>query len=224
MLDSIFRKARQIAKHNRLCYVNSDIIIMDDLIAAIGKIKNEKTLIIGRRIDIDLDFLWDFNGFDSNEKLYDYIKSEGKLHPPGGIDYFIFQKGMLAELLPFAVGRRGWDNWVIYHTRSLGIPVIDITKVATIAHQNHDYLHVPHSKGPKWEGPESDRNICLIGKSIFMWNINDADWILSKDGLKKKPIGLREVFCQATIKYPSMHSYLEIMSSTINSLSLRIRY
>ncbi|MCK4268366.1 MAG: hypothetical protein KAX16_06005, partial [Actinomycetia bacterium] len=99
--------------------------------------------------------------------------------------------GSIGKLPPFAVGRPAWDNWVIYHARSLGVPVIDATKIVTPVHQNHDYGHVPSGTGSAWEGPEADRNRSLLVNQKHIFTLNDANWLLTPQGLQKPRLTLR---------------------------------
>jgi hypothetical protein len=86
------------------------------------------------------------------------------LETPSAIDYFLFPAGTgLWEIPPFAVGRPGWDNWMIYHAISRRLPVIDVTAGVLALHQNHGYQHVPMQRGHAWEGPEADYNRRLAG-------------------------------------------------------------
>ena len=38
----------------------------------------------------------------------------------------------------FAIGRWGWDNWLIWNMRRKGIPIIDGTNMIDVIHQNHE--------------------------------------------------------------------------------------
>lgn len=187
-LDFVFEKAQQISKNDILCYVNADIIFTSDLISAINKINFKNFLLVGRRNDLDIE---DINFEEQNweSKLRDDVKNKGILHDPNGIDYFIFNKGSVINMPALAVGRRGWDNWFIYNMRKSGIPVVDITGSSLVIHQNHSYNHVPERKGDRWEGPESDINIKLIGgkrSHLYCFTIIDADWSLVNGRLERK--------------------------------------
>jgi hypothetical protein len=208
MLDHVFMQAEQNAKFDQLCYINSDMMILDDFVHVISHIGIKRALIVGRRTDVDLDYLWNFDDAHSLDRLKDLVTQNGRLQDPSGIDYFVFQRGILGKLPKFVVGRRGWDNWVIYHARVLKIPVIDITPVATLIHQNHNYNHVPFKRGGKWDGPESDENMNLIGKSIYLWSLNDANWIMTEKGLEKKPLTFREAICMLILKCEFMHNFI----------------
>ncbi len=87
------------------------------------------------------------------------------------------------ELPPFAVGRPGWDNYLVYRARKLGIPVVDATPVLTLVHQNHGYGHVPAASGDRWEGPEARMNRALMGGTERTFDIGDATHVLMANGL-----------------------------------------
>ena len=63
---------------------------------------------------------------------------------------------------------------MIWHARSSGIPVVDISLTARVAHQNHDYSHVPSQRGERWEGPEGDANRALLEFSQGLFSLEFA--------------------------------------------------
>ena len=136
----------------------------------------------GRRWDLDIKEPVDFS-IDWEQKLREDIAKKGKLHGCSGIDYFVFPRNLPHNLPAFAVGRPGWDNWLIYHIRSLRIPVIDATKVISVVHQNHDYSH--HSEGEYgvWKGQEAQYNLSLAGGYHYLYTLKDATHKLTKKGL-----------------------------------------
>lgn len=185
LLDFVFEQAEELAENDTLCYVNADIILPGNFLSVLKQIRFKKFLIAGQRWDINIDRPWDFERTDWEDKLRSRIAREGSLHPPLGSDYFIFSKGTLGKLPAFAVGRPGWDNWLISRAKALGIPVIDATQVMTVVHQNHNYCHVPKGTGKDYLGPEADRNLGLIGSKNFLFNLEDADWVLIPQGLHR---------------------------------------
>ncbi len=209
LLDHAFKLAQETASNGIICYINSDIILLDDFLPAVRQIEFERFLMAGQRWDLDLRSPCSFrSGWE--EELRREVIERGVLHPPSGKDYFAFSKGAMGPMPPFAVGRQGWDNWLIYDFRSRGIPVIDATQRVMAVHQNHDYNHVPSKTGARWEGPESDRNLELIGKNIYEWNIEDADWTLGDCGPVRKALSPREVFRRLTMALPPVaHAPLE---------------
>jgi hypothetical protein len=173
-LDGIFSKVQEIAKNDVLCYSNADIIFLNDFPAGISKIHDSRFLLVGQRWDLDLSAEIEFSG-KFEEELREQVARAGKLHDVDGMDYFVFRKGTIKTLPPFLVGRAGWDNWMIYNARNLGIKVIDGTKGYLVIHQNHNYGHVKKSVG-RWLGPESDYNMALLGGVENRFTLYDATY------------------------------------------------
>jgi len=48
-----------------------------------------------------------------------------KAAPGLGSDYFISPRDCFTDIPEFAIGRSGWDNWMIYHAIELGMPAVD---------------------------------------------------------------------------------------------------
>jgi hypothetical protein len=74
----------------------------------------------------------------------------------------------------FAVGRAGWDNWMIYHARQQGYAVVDGTPSIIAIHQDHDYSHLPDGK-THYELPESRQNEALAGGAANLYMVLDSD-------------------------------------------------
>src|SRR5437899_1115103 len=84
-----------------------------------------------------------------------------QVHPSWGIDYFVFTRGLLDPVPPFAVGRPSFDNWFIYRARSRRAPVIDATPAVLAVHQNHDYSYHPNGWRGIRESEEALENLRL---------------------------------------------------------------
>jgi hypothetical protein len=179
-LNSAFDQAEQEANSPLMCYVNTDIILLSEFIKTVRRVRFHRFLMIGQRYDVDVTSLWNYEAPDWEERLRSYVTHHGVLHPPMGSDYFVFRKGDAVGRLPsFAVGRPGWDNWLIYHARHLRLPVIDATKAVTVIHQNHGYGHVPDQRDDFWEGPEADSNRQLVGSEDHIFTLLDATRIMT---------------------------------------------
>jgi hypothetical protein len=194
LISSIFQLASGESRHSFLCYTNTDILLFKDLIDAVQKISSrfDDFLILGQRWDLDLERELAF-GEDWQRKLMEEVHSRGRRHPPMGSDYFIFRKELFQDIPAFALGRAGWDNWMIYAGRRAGVPVVDASEAITVVHQNHDYHHLPN-KQPHYRLPESLRNIELGGGRETIFNLSDATWRMDQKSLfRNRPIqiGLR---------------------------------
>ncbi len=184
LLNSAFEKVVNIAQFPILCYVNADIILLNDLLEAIKRIPFRPFLAVGQRTNVTITKPWDFENPSWSNQLLDLATKNGELVNVNAIDCFVFTpNGHLEKLPPFIVGRPEWDNWFIANARKKSVPVIDITRVCRVIHQNHDYSHVPQRRNSFWNGPEADHNHALMVASIkseHLCNIDDATHILTR--------------------------------------------
>lgn len=184
LLSSAFSSAQKLAKNSILMYANADVIFFQDLIEAMVKIRQDHFLVCGRRWDLDVTEEINFEDNGWTGKLHERVKKEGRRHGLSGMDYFIFPRN-LVNMPAFAVGRPGWDTWLIYDMRSRRIPVINASEAIMAIHQNHDYSHSKFGCNKRVGGPEWEENIRIAGGLTNMLTLRDADWILTKDGLKR---------------------------------------
>ena len=127
LVSDAFAQAERAARHRILCYINADIIVMSDFLAAVSRIQKARFLMLGQRWDLDLQASWDFDQPHWEARLRAEAQARGSLHPYTGVDYYVFPKGIWGEIPPFAVGRTTYDNWLIWRARSLGLPVIVVS-------------------------------------------------------------------------------------------------
>jgi hypothetical protein len=181
LLSSAFALAREAANTNALAYVNADILLLRDFVTAVRRVRFDRFLCLGRRWNVEVRGPLDFAG-PYEERLRSLVAAQGRLALPDAIDYFVFDRaGPLADLPAFAVGRPGWDNWMIYRARSLRIPVVDATRAITAIHQQHGYEHVPEGSGKLWYGPEAKANFELI-RGLERFQTRHATHVLTRVG------------------------------------------
>ncbi|MDF1499260.1 MAG: hypothetical protein P1P76_02180 [Anaerolineales bacterium] len=186
LIDELFGIAREASRHSVLTYLNADIILLDDFLPAVSMVQGRfsEFLIVGNRWDFALHEELEFHeGWQ--EAMRQRFQEHGRMHPPMGSDYFVYRKGQFADMPPFALGRAGWDNWMMYKARHEGWPLIDASERITVVHQDHDYGHLPGGR-PHYRHPESGRNIELAGGYETMFRLCDADWVLGASDLRKK--------------------------------------
>ena len=170
-LNSMFERAQQIARHPLLCYVNCDIMLTGDFLPAVKRVSSWRKLflMVGQRRDVDITDPWDFAQPDWEERLRATALERGERRPPNWIDYFVFPRGTCRNILPFVVGRPGWDNWLLWKAWSSRIPVVDASAGVLAVHQNHDYSHVPGGEKALREGEEGRHNSKLAGG---LWHLH----------------------------------------------------
>lgn len=185
LVSDAFAKAQSIARHDVLCYANSDIIFLDDFAPALAAARAWRAsfLLSGRRWNLPVPHPLAFDdGWQS--ALAARAKNEGVRQDEWWIDYFAFPRGVLRDMPPFAIGRAAWDNWVIYRVRRDGVPVVDASDDILAVHQDHGYQHVPFSQGA-WRGPESQRNRDLAGGEKNLYCLADASHRLQRGRISR---------------------------------------
>lgn len=185
LVSSIFKLARDASDSTLLAYVNADILLMPDFLQVAEKIaaQADQFLVVGQRWDLDVNQRLDF---DRNwiQYLREKTQNHGRLHKPSGSDYFIFPCEIFIDMPSFAIGRAGWDNWMIFHAREKSWPVIDATQDLMIVHQNHDYSHLPGGVR-HYKLEETKINAELGGGMHNMYITLDASHELVKGQVRK---------------------------------------
>ena len=194
LVNDLFCQTKKLATNECLCYVNADIILMSDFMRAVQHVVSwsNRFLIIGQRWDVDIREPLDFENKEWEKRLVSYVSHNGVLHAVTGIDYFVF-KGLYKHVPPFAIGRTAWDNWLVYHAKSLMVPIVDATRAVVAVHQNHDYSHHPSGTQGVWKGPEAIKNRELAGPNSIA-TIEDSTHRLCNDGRVKKVRFKREKY------------------------------
>jgi len=174
LVSSIFELARNASDSALLSYVNADILLLPNFVEIAQKVhaQTEKFLVVGQRWDLAVSSLLDF-GISWDSLLWADTQTRGSLHAPSGSDYFIFPREIFADMPPFAIGRAGWDNWMIFQARENGWPVIDATHDLMIIHQSHDYSHLPGGV-PHYDLEETKINAELGGGMHHMYMTLDS--------------------------------------------------
>ncbi len=207
LISSIFDLARQVNGSPYLAYANADILFMPELtsaLTALGQHK-ERFLAVGQRWDLEINQHIEFSAH-WEKYLEDQIQRSGKLHGQTGSDYFIYPRACFQDIPNFAVGRAGWDNWMIYWARKQHWALVDTTKAIRVIHQNHDYSHLPGG-ARHYRLPETGDNIKLAGGRRTIFRLTDAVFDFDGRKLKRKPLTWKKFWREVEI-FPlvSLHS------------------
>ena len=185
-LADIYEQAQAAARHELVCHINCDIILKADFLRAVKQVaeRDKKFLMAGRRWDVDVTAPIDFAEANWEEHIDKLAAMEQRQRPPQWIDYFVFSRGLYAGEMPaFVIGRPGWDNCLLWYPLSIGVPVVDASKVVRAVHQNHDYGYHPEGEKGVWEGEEAQENYRLhYGKYATLSN---ATYLLTAKRLKR---------------------------------------
>jgi hypothetical protein len=162
LVSDAFRLARAGSRHSLLGYVNADVVLLPDFARAVARIRKSRFLLAGQRWNTAISDPIDFADPDWEARVRDTIIDSGTLAGPDWLDYFVMPRdsALIDDLPDFAVGRPGWDSWLVWRARHTRTPLIDATSAITAVHQAHGYAHVPggtwdpEGMGEVWFGPE----------------------------------------------------------------------
>jgi len=162
LLSDMFITGQALATNPVVCWANADIIFTESIMRAaqvIGE-RNRPAYLVGRRTDLDQLTPLDFSDGWS-DVLATRAQVEGERKPANWIDYFMFTRGLFRELPPFAIGRPGYDPWLIWRAADLGADVVDATDHVLAVHQRHDYSHVGN-RAAVFSGVEAQQNAAIV--------------------------------------------------------------
>jgi hypothetical protein len=187
-LASVYDQAQEVARHNVLCHVNCDILLMSDFWRAVDRVRKigDRFLMGGRRWDVDIREPWNFAEPYWEKILSQLATDRGCQRPSQWIDYFVFPKGLYYHKIPeFLIGRPGWDVWLLWYALASGAPLVDASSVICAVHQNHDYSYHPDGEKGVWEGEEAQENYRLLENNSKFRTLEDATLILGATGFKR---------------------------------------
>jgi hypothetical protein len=184
LLDDAFERVDRVARHRWRCLVNADVVLGHDLPATLGRLvtRHAAFLLVGQTRDLDPSLVGPDPARTRNAAL-----EHGVPRGVTALDWFVFPAGHLDPIPPFAIGRAGFDNWLVWRGRQVG-PVIDATRAVVTVHLAHGYGHLAGGKPSAYYGPEAARNQEVAGGSGRIYTLHDASHVLRVDGsLRRNP-------------------------------------
>lgn len=222
LVSHLFEAVENATRADFLAFVNADIMLTSDLIAAFEAVQNrfERFLMIARRWNVELADDWDFMSPSWEAKLRAYVREHGTIEPSyGGVDLFVYRRGLWKHLQPFAIGRTRWDSGLIYEARKLGAPVIETTRVVTAVHPNHGYSHDPQDTSGFFKGPEALRNQSLLGGDEFIFTSLNATHVLTESGIRPNRVWFPPYLLRQIATLPALHPRLRPLSPVVRFLA-----
>jgi hypothetical protein len=187
LVSDAFMRVRRQSTRPLLLYSNTDILFDRTLLAAATAVESLPAFLLsGRRWDLPVTV--DLRGASDREwdELFASRAARGRLHGPAGMDYMLFPRSHDFGMPAFAVGRVGWDSWLVWKSRMNGVPVVDATVEVNVIHQDHDYaslkLGYQHARGP-----ERDANLLAAGGLSHLLTLREASHRLAGGRLVAPP-------------------------------------
>jgi hypothetical protein len=170
-VNGVFHEAEAMAAHQTMCYVNADIILMNDFTEAIRlcEARHGHWMMGGRPWDMEIQQPLRFDAGWQGQ-LCDEARRKGRQRWAGACDYFVYSKGLWSDLPPFALGRSYFDLALLHLARKQGADLIDASDFVTAVHQTHAYA--AHLSGEGYtNNPEALENVRLAGgwEQIYTW-------------------------------------------------------
>jgi hypothetical protein len=190
-LDSAFELVEAVASQPLRCFVNSDIILLDDFLPAVERVTAafDRFLVVGESHNLDVEAGLRFDDAVTRRQLRERALASGRLRGWAALDYFVFPRGEFGEVPPFLIGRACFDNWLVWRVREQGHPVVDATRSAVAVHQSHDYSHVPGGLDEAYYGEEARYNERLAGGREHIYSLHDATHRLYSAGRPRRYLG-----------------------------------
>ncbi|MQC26228.1 MAG: hypothetical protein DWG76_02110 [Chloroflexi bacterium] len=186
LVSAMLAAARASSEAPVLAVVNADIILLPETLPVLEQVRGqaEQFVLMGQRYDLQVKDSLDFNG-NWVGQLQAEIQRAGLLHPQGGSDYFIFPRHLYNRVPDFAIGRAGWDNWMIHEAVTQPWLAVDATSALPIIHQTHDYAHLPQGRA-HYRVAETDENTRLAGGMRHIYTLLDVNLELRAGKMRAK--------------------------------------
>ncbi len=222
LLSDLFRRARLNARWGSLCYVNADILLLGEFARAVAQVQKKlsKFLIVSKRINMDVAVDIGFEAGWQN-LLRGQARRSGVSGDHTAIDVFVFPRETYSWVPDFAIGRLWFDQWLIKAARQSDIPVVDVSQVAPVLHQNHDYNHVSGGEERVWRGEEAAENFRLYGSELHAYTLLSVTHELREDGKIQKVKLRRAVF---DLKQAVWNVFVKRTVNVRNRLRLRRKF
>jgi hypothetical protein len=187
LLGDLFRRAELRASSQWMCYVNADILLLSDFAGAVERVTKTfgKVLCVSKRMNIDVSETIKFAA-EWETPIKARCWDAGQPGDHTSIDVFVFPKGAYRNVPDFGIGRLWFDQWLIKAAKEEKIPVVDLSLVAPVLHQNHDYNHVDGGRERIWRGKEAEHNLRLYGGVKHACTLLDVTHELTAEGTFRK--------------------------------------
>jgi hypothetical protein len=202
LVSDVFRQAGALAKYPLVCYINADILLIQDFIDAVRRLvqRDGAWVMIGQRIDIELRERVDFATKNWQGKVREKALLNGC---PMDIstDYFVFSSKFYGDIPDFAIGRPAYDNWLLWRAKDLGAALVDASNDVLAIHHLHDFASPSHAKSI-----ETARNRALAGWWPSSFLLSDANRVLR--GGRVRTSYTRCLRTRARVLYKIARNYL----------------
>ncbi len=183
LMSDLLQKAAAHGAHDHLCYVNGDILLLDDFVATCIEAWTWRpdAVLVGSRIDVvelgPLDFA-------DNSWVGDVrAVAQGGSRTCMGSDFFAYPRGAYRDMPPFSVGRTAFDDWMMWKAMRTGNPLLDISSRVTA-------VHVLHRIPGEWDalmataGVQRNRSLATTWQRTY--TLADCSHVMTANGARPR--------------------------------------
>ncbi|GMU55448.1 MAG: hypothetical protein AMXMBFR33_45940 [Candidatus Xenobia bacterium] len=225
LISDLFEQAQCAARFDRLCYINSDIVLTPDFRRALERLLswNDDFLAIGECLDIEVPEPIAFTDPDWAATLTQRARSKGRSRGRKAMDFFVFNRGLFKDVPQFAIGRLWFDNWLVWNARRQGCSVVDITPSVVCIHQNHDYSHAGAGQ-TVYSLPSADvlANLAAAGGYWHLHSMHESTHRLTDSGVRRSWAGTLKLYFYLLRPWTLLwHHLLDLTRPVRHALGLR---
>lgn len=146
LFNSLLQKALATSTSKYSMFINSDIILLNDVYSAIRRCDErfDNWLLTAVRWDARD---WSFDDHEDQRGIANFVRENATLHTYGGADLWIWNTNRSLPLIsavmpPFAFARGKYDNWFLHEAVASELrDVVDASGAITNVHVQHRYEH-----------------------------------------------------------------------------------
>ena len=186
LLPSVLAAAEARAGAGTVCFVNADILLFGDLLTALATVRTRfgRFLMSGRG--------WRLDPPAPNElgAARERALERAKLRSTASAEFFAYTPGLFGHIPAFALGRSGYDLWLLWRARELGVAVVDASRDVVAVHQDHGYGHIEGGHDTAHRGLEAMRNRDLREGLRNLDSLRDARYRLAGGRIRRNPLSI----------------------------------
>ena len=158
----VFQDARKIFKTTFYAYSNGDILYTDGLISTLHALIYSEidiqapVMLVGKRTNVSNLTEAECSSWAN---LSEVAKRRGKLFVGDAEDFFVTTRNYpWKDIAEVVIGRRAYDNWLVYYTRKQNYVVIDVTETVLAIHQT---TSKGNFEGLRHKNPQYNHNLLV---------------------------------------------------------------
>ena len=138
LVNKCLALVEQYASHAVKCYLCPDLILDQDFVSAANYCNHwlRGWLAIGRRYTVAIPEVVDYanGGLAAAQRV---AKEQGEMEHGGVVSYLMYTHYIWQDMPDFRCNHGVYDNYMVWYALAVGLPVIDITGLAIVVHQEH---------------------------------------------------------------------------------------